>query len=98
MSACALQTFSNINESLWPCGVKFAAEHGFAINDYSGQISESGFTVRWNYDPQSQLLQIQCVDSPFYVPCSLINGQIHHYYEQAVEQCTGAKASIDYLI
>jgi hypothetical protein len=82
MSACAKQTFNNVSPAAWQCVKQAAAEYGVNGAD-SGQQTVSGFTVAWNYSAATQTLEIQCLDSPFFVSCSTINAHIH----DAVDHC-----------
>lgn len=88
MSACALQTFSNITQNLLDCLEAAARSQGYNISGKSGSYTQDGFTVTWNYNPSNETLQIQCIDSPWYVPCSVINGRIHDLAEQYISQCS----------
>jgi hypothetical protein len=83
MSACAMLTYSNVSANAWNCGKEVAASYGVTINSNSGCGSASGFTVCWNYNPNTLVAQIQCTDSPWWAPCSVINNKIN----DAVEQC-----------
>jgi hypothetical protein len=40
--------------------------------------------MTWNYDPASQVLTIQCTDSPFFIPCATINSQINDLVKACV--------------
>ena len=42
----------------------------------SGTASRAGFDIAWAYEPASQTLTIECTNSPFVVPCKIINAQI----------------------
>ncbi len=75
--ACAKQIFDQITQEHFGSIVQKAAEAGLPLAGNAGQASKSGFTVVWQYDPVGQLLEIQCLDAPFLVPCSMINGKIH---------------------
>lgn len=83
MSACSTQSFNNVTPAVWQCGVSAAANLGVTITTNSGSASKSGFTVAWNYNPQSQTCSIQCTDSPWYVPCSAINS----FIDSTVSKC-----------
>lgn len=76
MSACDTQTFSKITPDTWKLLVLKAAENGIQIAGDSGQSSKEGFTFRWLYDPAAQTLELQCLDKPFWAPCSAINAKI----------------------
>jgi hypothetical protein len=42
----------------------------------SGQTSHMGVTIKWAYDESANTLSVQCTESPFLLPCSLINSKI----------------------
>jgi hypothetical protein len=77
MGSCAKQTFSNITPEQFTCICQqIESKLGVTLPGDSGQITQSGFTVEWNYDRQTQELDVQCLDSPVFVPCSTINQSI----------------------
>lgn len=86
MSACAMLSYNNVSAAAFDCCKATAAKYGVTISGNSGSASSHGFTVAWNYNPGAQTLTIQCTDSPFWAPCSTINGKIN----DAVEECLGA--------
>jgi hypothetical protein len=77
MSACAPLVFNNVDAPKFDCVSKaVAAQVGIPISGNAGTQSKSGYTVRWNYNPTQLSLTIQCMDSPFGVPCTMINSKI----------------------
>ena len=60
-----------------------AAQIGVELTGDSGQASQKGFTFSWNYDEEMQTLTIQCLDHPFFAPCSLVNAKLQQMYLQA---------------
>ncbi len=82
MGACSKQTFNNVSENSWD-KIKNAvqSELGITISTDNGNATKDGFTISWNYIASKQELDIQAVDSPWYVPCSLINNKIHSLIE-----------------
>lgn len=86
MSACAMLTYSNVTPTAWACAVQTAASYGVTISSDSGSASKSGFTIAWNYDPGAQTASIQCTDSPWWAPCSTINGKINDAVEHCLDQ------------
>lgn len=88
MSACALQIFSNVTQNTLNCLEAAARSQGYDISGNSGSYTQDGFTIAWNYNSSNETLQIQCTDSPWYVPCSVINGRIHDIAEQYLSQCS----------
>lgn len=77
MSACAKLSFNNVTPQVWSCLSQKAIQAG-GPNPFpnSGTFSTKGFTFQWSYDPGSQTAWVQCTDSPWYVPCSLINSTL----------------------
>jgi hypothetical protein len=71
MSACNEQVFTGITPARWDC-IREAMQGrtGVAITADSGAASKSGFTMRWNFDPVTQVLSVQCTEKPFIIPCS----------------------------
>jgi hypothetical protein len=77
MSACSQQSFTNLTPAVWQCLVAKAASYGVTVSSNNGSVTKSGFTIAWNYDPASQTGNIQCTDSPWWAPCSMINSKIN---------------------
>jgi hypothetical protein len=75
--SCAAQVFSGITDARFQCLVAKASANGIAISGNSGSASKDGITIAWNFDPGSQTLTLQCTATPFFLPCSVINGKIH---------------------
>ena len=83
MAECATQTFSGITQARFDCLVSKAQSAGIAITGNVGVASKDGVTVRWQFDPVGETLELQCTASPFFISCETINGQI----QSLVGQC-----------
>jgi hypothetical protein len=78
MSACEKLVFQNVDQPKFDCiSQNVSSQVGVALSGPSGSASKDGFTVTWDFDVTQLTLAIQCTDSPFVVPCSLINSRIH---------------------
>jgi hypothetical protein len=77
MSSCATQTFTNITQSKFDCLVQKAAASDIIISGNQGEATKSGITIRWLFDPASQTLELQCLSSPFFISCGVINGKLN---------------------
>jgi hypothetical protein len=77
-------TYNNVSPDAWQA-IKGAVAANFAadISADIGSSSTQGFTIQWQYTADARVLNIQCTDSPFFAPCSMINGKIN----DAVEAC-----------
>jgi hypothetical protein len=56
------------------------------MNTNQGEITRDGVTIRWLFDPTRQILEIQCTDAPFLVPCSTVNGRIQELVNGLLER------------
>ena len=75
--ACESQTFSGIDEPTWNRLVAKAVEAKLPVSSgHSGRASQDGFTVRWQYSSSAQTLEIQCLESPWWAPCPMIQAKI----------------------
>ena len=84
MSACAVQTFQAVTQAHFDCLVQKASGWGIIVSGIEGQSSKDGITVRWKFDAASQTLELQCLDSPFFLSCGLINNRIHDLVDSCV--------------
>ncbi len=75
--SCPQQTFSGVSQSQFSC-IKEAVKDktGIVITTDVGSATQSGFSVHWNFNPETQVLLIQVTDKPFFIPCSTINSTI----------------------
>ena len=86
MSACAMLTYNNMSDEAWNCIVAAVAPYGITPTSDTGTASSNGFEVWWNYDRANRVLLLQCLDSPFWLSCSLINGHINEVIENCFNQ------------
>jgi len=82
MGSCAAQTFTNITPDKFAALQQKAALSSINITGNSGQASQQGITISWQFDPTAQTLMIQCLDHPFFAPCGTINGKIHDLIDE----------------
>lgn len=86
MSACAMLTYNNMTQAAWQSTQQAVAQYGIQITRDSDSASSDGFTVHWSYNGATETLSIQCTDSPFLVPCSIINSKINDVIESCLNQ------------
>jgi hypothetical protein len=82
MAGCATQQFSGVSQGHFDCLVKKAEAFGISISGNVGEASKDGITVRWQFDPAGQTLELQCTGSPFFLSCGTINGKIHDIFDE----------------
>ncbi len=76
--ACDQLNYRGVGAEQWSAAQeKISSEYGLHIDSEQGEQSKSGFRLRWVYDPDAHTLEIQCLDKPFLIPCSVVNGRIN---------------------
>lgn len=75
MSACPSLIYENISPERWTAiRAAVAKEIGITITTDAGSDTYDGFTIVWVL--VSGDLTLTCTDSPWYVSCAMINGEI----------------------
>jgi hypothetical protein len=83
MGACAVQHFQNVSPEVWERLAKKAEAYGVPIRGCSGSDSAAGATFRWHYDPEAQTLEMQCLERPFFLPCSVVEHELAKLVEES---------------
>jgi len=87
MPGCEAQTFNSVTTQQFAyLAQKAQEETGLVLAGNSGEASAQGITIKWNFDPASQVLTIECIDKPFLMPCGIISSTI----QNLVESCLGS--------
>jgi hypothetical protein len=77
MSACDPLSYSNVSPEAWNAvKVYVAADYHVTIQEDAGTQTGDGFELSWAYAPVAKTLAIQCLDSPWWAACSMINSTI----------------------
>ncbi len=76
MAGCAAQRFEGIGVAAFACLQAKGAAAGVPIAGDKGQATAMGVTLRWSYDPAAEALVIECLDAPFFVPCSTVASRV----------------------
>lgn len=78
-----MQTFSSFTLKMWAALVeKIKADTGVETTEYEGTVVHGSFTFTYAYDPESQVLVLQCQKKPFFLPAStVVNGLAEEVHE-----------------
>jgi hypothetical protein len=78
MGSCAKQVFSGITPAKFVCICQqITAKYGVTLSGDNGQETKSGFTIAWTFGRTTGEFDVQCLDSPIFISCGLINQAIH---------------------
>ena len=76
MNSSAPMTFKDITPEQYGLLLAKANAAGLALTGNSGKASKLGVEVTWNYAPQSCLLVVQCLRTPFFLKPEEVNAKI----------------------
>ena len=90
MSSSAPLTFQGITPEQYAALVAKANAAGLALSGDSGTASRFGVEVSWGYKPESGLLSIQCLRSPFFMKPEEVNARIEAVIRESVASTPSA--------
>lgn len=69
-------SFRGITRAVFARLRKKAAQNGIPIARQAGEAAKDGVKIRWNYDPDSELLEVECVKTPFWIDAARVNQRL----------------------
>ena len=89
MAACEEQGFSGVTSEHFASFADKAAAMGMpSLKGHapSGQATEAGVTIRWEFNAEARTLTVQCTEAPMLLPCGLINAKIKEAVTAVLEK------------
>jgi hypothetical protein len=77
------QTFRGITRALFARLRKKASKFGFPVARPKGSAKNDGIRIHWNYDPQSETLEVQCT-TPFWINSARIHEELRREIEATI--------------
>jgi hypothetical protein len=88
MKSSAPMTFRGITPEQYGLLLAKANAAGLALSGNSGTASRLGVEITWNYAPESRLLAVHCLRTPFFLKPEEVNAKI----EALVRQTTAVNS------
>jgi hypothetical protein len=85
MPGCGVLVFKDFSESRFRLMAAKAASIGIELNSLAGESEKNGFGVSWEFDPEREILRIECTSRPLFVACDFVNREIEDLVAQCVE-------------
>jgi hypothetical protein len=83
MSSNPRETFRGITRSIFARLRKKASKAGIRVASPQGEAVKNGVSIRWNYDADSELLEVEC-KAPFWIDANRITGDLRHEIEAVI--------------
>ena len=69
-------TFRGITCSIFARLRKKATQNGIPIARPAGEAVKDGVRIQWKYDPDAELLEVECVKTPFWIDAARVNRRL----------------------
>jgi hypothetical protein len=77
------QTFRGITRAVFARLRKKASRIGFPVAKPVGSAKKDGIRINWKYDPQSEILEVQC-STPFWINSGRVNEELRREIEATI--------------
>ena len=85
MSSGSRLAFRGITRAIFACLRKKASKNGIHVVSPAGETVKDGTRIRWTYDADAELLEVECVSAPFWISSARINTKLGQEIEAALK-------------
>ena len=85
MSFRSRLTFRGITRAIFKRLKKKAVQNGIPVGCQTGEAAKDGIVIEWKYDPDAELLEVECVRSPFWIDTARVNRKLSDEIESTVD-------------
>ena len=77
-------TFRGITRAVFARLRKKATQNGMPIARPVGEAMKDGVRIQWKYDADAELLEVECVKTPFWIDAERVNRRLSREIEAAL--------------
>ncbi len=78
-------TFRGITRTVFAHLRKKATQNGISVVRPAGEAVKDGVRIQWKYDPDAELLEVECVKTPFWIDPARVNRRLSQEIESTLE-------------
>jgi hypothetical protein len=78
-------TFRGITGAIFARLRKKATQNGIPVGRPAGEAVKDGVRIQWKYDPDAELLEVECVHTPFWIDAARVNRKLSREIEATLE-------------
>ena len=86
MSSVSRLSFRGITRAVFARLRRKAAKHGIPVLHPRGEAARNGVVIQWNYDPTAEVLEVECVRTPFWIAPDTINSKLTEEIESELQR------------
>ncbi|HKR28637.1 MAG TPA: hypothetical protein VJS11_14335 [Acidobacteriaceae bacterium] len=79
-------SFRGITRAVFARLRRKAAKHGIPVRHPRGEAARNGVVIQWNYDPTAEVLEVECVRTPFWIAPAAINSKLTEEIESELQR------------
>jgi hypothetical protein len=79
-------SFRGISRAIFARLRRKAAQHGLPVRHSRGEAVRDGVVIHWNYDPAAEVLEVECVRTPFWIAPATINNTLVQEIESELQR------------
>jgi hypothetical protein len=74
-------TFRGVTSAIFARLRKKAKQNGMTVACPTGEAVKDGLKIHWKYDPDTELLEVECIHAPFWIDTACVNKQLSEEIE-----------------
>jgi hypothetical protein len=78
-------SFRGITRAVFARLRKKAVRSGLTVVQPRGEAVRDGVRIQWEYDPAAEVLEIECVHTPFWIDRAAVHRRLSHEIESELE-------------
>ena len=90
MSISPELTFGGITRAIFARLRKKASKRGIHVVGPAGEATKDGVRIQWNYDASLELLEVECIHTPFWIDSTRINKELRQEIEATLDASRAA--------
>lgn len=83
-------TFFGISRAIFHRLCRKASQRGIHVVTPTGEAVKNGIRIQWKYDPISEELEVECVQTPFWMDPVRINSDLREEIEATLDAARAA--------
>lgn len=86
MSGSPKLTFRGITLRIFNRLRKKASRKGIHVLGPTGEAEKDGVKIQWKYDAKSEMLEVECIHTPFWIDAARVNDTLQIEIEASLHQ------------